>query len=51
SSRASTSKNSSSPTTIVAAGAVTSEATGVGTARDDGQTGKEPDDHSGEGGV
>ncbi|GKA40045.1 hypothetical protein Tco_0732638 [Tanacetum coccineum] len=29
----------------------TSDATRVGTAKDDGETGKEPDDHSGDGGV
>nr|GEU80672.1 hypothetical protein [Tanacetum cinerariifolium] len=44
-------KNPSLPTAIVATGVVTGEATGVGIVRDDGETSKEPDDYSGEGGV
>ncbi|GKD71504.1 hypothetical protein Tco_1325594, partial [Tanacetum coccineum] len=46
-----TSKNSSSSTDIVAAEVVTGEAIGVGTTGDDGETSKEPYDHSSEGGV
>ncbi|GJZ97759.1 hypothetical protein Tco_0670212 [Tanacetum coccineum] len=51
SSCAPTYKNSYSPTAIVAAGAVTGESTRVGTAGVDGETGKEPDNHLGEGGI
>ncbi|GJX77029.1 hypothetical protein Tco_0323840 [Tanacetum coccineum] len=43
--------DSSSSTTMVADGVVTSEATGDDTVRDAGETGKEPDDHSGDDGV
>nr|GEZ98316.1 hypothetical protein [Tanacetum cinerariifolium] len=46
SSYAPTSKSSSSPTAIVVARVVTGEATKIGSARDDGETGKEPDNHS-----
>ncbi|GKC60898.1 hypothetical protein Tco_1088496, partial [Tanacetum coccineum] len=35
----------------VATEVVTGEAIGVGTNGDDGETGKEPNDHSGDGGV
>ncbi|GJT03435.1 hypothetical protein Tco_0824604, partial [Tanacetum coccineum] len=45
----STFMNSSSPTPIVAARVVTSEATRGGTTRDDGEIGKDLDDHSGDG--
>ncbi|GJR01841.1 reverse transcriptase domain-containing protein [Tanacetum coccineum] len=51
SSCAPTSRNSPLSTAISATGAITGEATGVGTVRDDGETGKELDDHSGDGGT
>ncbi|GKB56329.1 hypothetical protein Tco_0912515 [Tanacetum coccineum] len=51
SSCAPTSKNSSSSSAIVAIRVVVGQATGVGTAGDDGETSKEPDDHSSNGGV
>ncbi|GJV99305.1 hypothetical protein Tco_1225437 [Tanacetum coccineum] len=44
-----TSKNRSSSTDMVAVGVATGEAMGDRTTRDDGETGKEPKDHSGDG--